>query len=200
MNRSKCLYERVRSASAPVNHAGADWTVRQTLALILAIGIPMVAGCSDPSARSELQVRSEIEKPKSTNTLTPAERDRRFHLVFDRGVSLAQRRQSALALAAFQEAVRLRPDSPDALFNLGACYEELGDPMRAVNLYRRVLTITPDDPACYFNLGTSYIKMYYRDKSPGWRKMARTAWRRSLALKPGQGEVEQFLAATERLD
>ncbi len=193
---SRC--EEIRSA--PRVGARSTHVIRDLLMWIALADLLFAVGCTKQTDSSDLQVRSAIEKPQSKEILTAVERDRRFRRVFNEGVRLVQGRQTGPALAAFQEAVRLQPNSTAALFNLGACYEELGDPMRAVHLYRRVLTITPDDPACYFNLGTSYIKMYYRDKSPGWRKMARDAWGRSLALQPGQVEVERFLARTETLD
>lgn len=209
LETSRCRSSRDRrDADAPHGETGSPprvgarstHVIRDLLMCVVAVDLLFAVGCTKQTDSSDLTVRSKIEKPQSKETLTAAERDRRYRRVFNEGVRLVQGNQTGPALAAFQEAVRLKPNSTDALFNLGACFEELGDPMRAVHLYRRVLTITPDDPACYFNLGTSYIKMYYRDKSPGWRKMAREAWRQSLALRPGQVEVERFLARTETLD
>jgi hypothetical protein len=39
--------------------------------------------------------------------------------------------------------------------------------------------------------------MYYRERSPVWRKMARQAWRRSLELDPGQPDIRRFLTRSE---
>ena len=132
--------------------------------------------------------------------MTPAERDRRLADIHAHAVGLAQEGRYSMALAAFEQALALKPDSVDTLFNIGACHEALGDPMLAVRIYRRILDVTPNDPDCYANLGTSYMKMYHRENSPVWRKMAREAWRRSLALKPDQPDIQAFLAQSESID
>ena len=96
--------------------------------------------------------------------LTPDERSKRYRECFSEGIQLVEQGRIGLALGAFEEAVAMAPTSSDALFNLGACHERLGDPQRAINIYRAVLELSPQDPDCYANLGTSFIKMYYREK------------------------------------
>ena len=138
--------------------------------------------------------------PDTTSSMTPEQREEEYQTAYRAGVAFAARGQYAPALEAFEQALTLKPSSVDALFNLGACHEAIGDPLRAVNIYRRVLDVYPDDPDCYANLGTSFIKMYYRDKSPTWRKMARDAWYHSLSLNPNQPHVKEYLAQSESLD
>lgn len=165
-----------------------------------AIGFLLLGGCSNLMKRSDSQPSPRVVKSDLDVPMTPEEREGRFQRVCAEGMRLVAERRVGLALGAFEEAVSLKPNSITALFNLGACYEELGDPMRAVSVYRRVLSVSPDDPDCYRNLGTCYIKMYYREKSPVWRRMARNAWRRSLKLSADQPDVRAYLAKTETLD
>ncbi len=132
--------------------------------------------------------------------MTDSQRDRAFDAAYAEGLRLVERREIGPALAAFERAVALRPDSLEASFNLGACHEALGDPLRAIGVYRQILSIHPDDADCYHNLGTSYIKLYHRENSPVWRKLALKAWRRSLELNPHQDDLKSFLAQTESPD
>jgi len=169
-----------------------------TAILLLILLVP--TGCSEMSDRDKASESVLVEAPDATPSMTPAELARRFRAAYAQGIKLVQQGQYGLALGAFEQAVALKPMSSEALFNLGACYEAIGDPPRAINIYRRVLALTPNDADCYANLGTSFIKMYYRDKSPVWRRMAREAWQHSLELNPGQADVRAFVAKSESLD
>jgi tetratricopeptide (TPR) repeat protein len=163
---------------------------------LVAVGIVVtLAGCSAPQSSSTRVVdRVILEPPENQVALSPEEQTRLFDEAWKSGEEAVERGQYGIALAAFEQAAQLRPDSVEALFNLGACYEQLGDPMRAIGLYRKVLAARPDDADCYANLGTSYIKMYYREKTPAWRRMARGAWRQSLQLNSDQPQVRRYLA------
>jgi tetratricopeptide (TPR) repeat protein len=169
--------------------------------LLIAILIPLLGGCSamkqkqNPKAAMNTQVISEQKK-----TLTPAERSRSFQLAFDEGLRNVKDEEYGVALAAFEEAVKQRPDSNEALFNLAACHEAVGDPLRAIHIYKGLIAKNPGDPDCYTNLGTSYIKMYYREQTPSWRDMAVEAWNRSLALRKDQPRVRQFLAQAKAIE
>lgn len=156
----------------------------------------VLSGCGRPLAQN-LEGKTTSVPADEPPPLTPAELDRQYRLSFNEGLRLAHDQQYGLALGAFERAATLKPASPEALFNLGACHEAIGDPMRAVSFYHRVLQITPDDSDCYANLGTSFIKMYHRERTPVWRKMALEAWRRSLELNPHQTSVRGYLVRAE---
>ena len=157
-------------------------------------------GCSGLKPPNLDRPPTIVQRRDTTPMMSPAQRDRRFRKAYADGLRLAQERRYGVALGAFEEAVRLKPESVEAMFNLGACHEVIGDPMRAIGIYRRILTMTPDDPDCYANLGTSYIKMFYREKSPVWRKLAQKAWRRSLQLEPDRSDVKRFIAQAEAME
>ncbi|MFH1418230.1 MAG: tetratricopeptide repeat protein [Planctomycetota bacterium] len=172
--------------------------------MVLAAATCLIAGaaCNGLSSRSrDTRQPGLVEAPRDdTPAMTPAERQRRFSSLYAEGLELAEQQQYAYALRAFEQAVALEPTSTDALFNLGACYDATGDPLRAVGIYRRILKVRPDDSDCYANLGTAFIKVYYRDRSPIWRKMAREAWQHALKLNADQPKVKDFLAMTEAID
>ena len=169
--------------------------VRSRRAVTIAgIVVLSMTGCGSRYASPPVTSRVEIEN-ESPKALTVEERDGRFKNLYAQGVELIRREQYGPALAVFEEAVRLKPENVDALFNLGACHESVGDPLAAINIYRDVLRTRPDDPDCYANLGTSFIKMYHREKTAAWKKMATEAWERSLALNPQQPRMRGYLAS-----
>ena len=150
-------------------------------------------GCSDMKFGAD---RGVSARPAVVNesTLTPAQKQARFAEAYRTGMMYAEQRSYAEAMSAFEEAARMRPDSTEALFNLAACYESIGDPLRAIGIYNNILRITPNDADCYHNLGTSYMKLYYLQKSPSWKRMAVLAWEKSLKIRPDQPKIKTYLA------
>ena len=155
-----------------------------------------LCGCA-PEAPKPVQTMVVAEGKKE---LSPEERERNYHHAFQAGLRSIREEQYGAALAAFEEAVKMNPDSTEAMFNLAACHEAVGDPLRAIHFYKSLAGRNPKDPDCYTNLGTSYIKMYYREKTPSWREMAIEAWRRSLAIRRDQPHVQKFLAQARAIE
>lgn len=163
----------------------------------------MTTACGCASTKSNEPVKTYVTKEgviNETPTLSPVERAERFRVAFTAGMHWVEQRQFGLALGAFEEAVAMNPGSTEALFNLGACYEQVGEPLRAIQIYRSVQRTTPNDPQCYTNLGTSYIKMFHLERSPAWRRMAIDAWNVSLQLNPDQPDVRRFLAQADAIE
>ena len=168
-------------------------TPRLTMTLML-IAVTS-AGCAQFNSGTNPSGSPMIQAPDRQPELTPRQRSQRFHESLARGAQLASRGQYALAIDHFQEAVDLNPDSIEAWFNLAACREQTGDPLGAMDVYRRILAIHPDDADCYANLGTCSIKLYHRERNPAWRDMAIQSWRRSLDLNPQQPDLRRYLAS-----
>jgi tetratricopeptide (TPR) repeat protein len=77
----------------------------------------------------------------------------------------------------YQEALRLRPDFPEALNNLGAVYYARGNLHKAEKYYARALQLDSKSAAIYSNLGTTYFAE---------RKISQgiAAYRAAFALDP----------------
>ncbi len=170
-------------------------TKKPVLVMLIVAGLPM-AGCASMfKTDANVTAAAQLDPADQKKPLTSVEQEESHWRAHGEGLRLIQEGQYGLAIGAFESALEMQPDSTDAMFNLGACHEAIGDPLRAINYYRRVLEVTPNDPDCYRNLGTSFIKLYHRESSPAWKKMATDAWRQSLRLQPNQPDVRTFLAS-----
>lgn len=58
-----------------------------------------------------------------------------------------------LAIEAYQKALEIRPDFPDALTNLGNIYYHLGKIQKAKECYQKSVLFDPDNVAANFNMG-----------------------------------------------
>lgn len=171
---------------------------KYSLAFAALVALPLVAGCGSMFRKDNSTPAAQLDPADQRKPLSPLEAEEAFARAQGEAVQYVQAGRYGLAIGAYEAALQVQPDSTDALFNLGACHEAIGDPLRAINYYRRVLAVTPDDPDCYRNLGTSFIKLYHREQSPAWKKMAEDSWRRSLQLQPDQPEVKAFLASVAK--
>ena len=63
------------------------------------------------------------------------------------------------AIAEFDKALELNPSRDDSYFNLGACYEKLGELEEALKNYELELSVDPDDQDVPFRMGRVYLKM-----------------------------------------
>jgi tetratricopeptide (TPR) repeat protein len=118
----------------------------------------------------------------------------RFHC--NRGIALGQLDRHQEALAAYQRALRDRPDYPEALNNLGTALERLGRPAEAAAAFRRALALRPDEPDWWGNLGNALRDLRQTEA-------AEAAYRRAVDLfldgAQAQGRLGQALRADGRL-
>ena len=99
----------------------------------------------------------------------------RFHS--NLGMALGRLGRHDEAFAAYQRALRLRPDYPEALNNLGTTLEALGRPAEAAEAFRRALALQPEQAEWWGNLGNVLTALRQADA-------AEDAYRRAVALSP----------------
>ncbi len=93
------------------------------------------------------------------------------------GVVLGAQQQNSEALSCFQQALRLKPDSADALHNLGFLHAARAEWDQAIALYQRALQVQPRYPDALNNLGTAYCRLGRLDD-------AVHCFQQALALRP----------------
>jgi hypothetical protein len=86
------------------------------------------------------------------------------------------------AVDCYHTALNLKPDFPEAHFNLGTAISELGQPNAAVVCYRNAIALRPDNADALLNLGTAL-------KELGELNEATMCYRKVLALEPQHPEA-----------
>jgi tetratricopeptide (TPR) repeat protein len=86
-------------------------------------------------------------------------RDRAFDEAYERGVRQLEVRKANEAIASFNEALRLRPDSSLALTQRGAAYGLLGDYDRALADHDEAIRREPENALPYRRRGWVFLKL-----------------------------------------
>jgi tetratricopeptide (TPR) repeat protein len=89
---------------------------------------------------------------------------------------------SKRAIEAYEKALQIEPDHPDAHINLGRLLHESGAAGAAEEHYRRALASRPNDPTAAFNLGVSLEDL-------GRRAEALDAYEKALSLDPRNADA-----------
>lgn len=79
-----------------------------------------------------------------------------LYMLSDRSEAYADIHEYGLAIDDLDEYVRLKPNNPNAYFNLGLHWDKLGYPHNAIPNYSKVIRLDPSDWAAYLNRASSY--------------------------------------------
>lgn len=79
------------------------------------------------------------------------------------GVYLFQRGDYAAARESFQAALALKPEDPGLLYNLGECYDRLGDTAKAERSYHQCLVQASNHAACRHALASMLMRIGRKD-------------------------------------
>ena len=96
---------------------------------------------------------------------------------FERGTAAARAGRMAEGIIALRRAIELRPDFPEALYNLGAAYRDAGNSEAALAAYRRAAEVVPKFADVYVDIAS--IHRERRELEEAERNL-----RTALALKP----------------
>src|SRR5260370_20198274 len=75
------------------------------------------------------------------------------------GVYLFQRGDYAAARESFQAALTLKPNDPALLYDLGECYDRLGDTAKAERCYSQCLLEAPNHADCRHALASLLVRV-----------------------------------------
>jgi cytochrome c-type biogenesis protein CcmH/NrfG len=82
------------------------------------------------------------------------------------------------AIRAYERALGIKGDNPDALTDMGIMYRQLGEFERAAELFTQASTVNPRHEQSRFNLG---VVLFFDLKR---KEEARNAWRALIAINP----------------
>jgi tetratricopeptide (TPR) repeat protein len=84
-------------------------------------------------------------------------------IFFDQGESYSKKKSYSLAIAAYQQAIKLQPKFPEAWNNMGYCYRRLKQYDKALDAYRQALSLKPDFAYAHEYSGRTYLAMGNKD-------------------------------------
>lgn len=108
-----------------------------------------------------------------------------------RGLGLAQTGKIEVAVAEFEEAVKLNPEHALARFNLGLCWQQLGKDKWAEREYKEVVKIDSRVTGAYINLAAIY-------QSRGQLKKAERVLEGVVEVGGGSGQVLMALGMIKK--
>jgi tetratricopeptide (TPR) repeat protein len=110
----------------------------QPAAVLIACGLTALLGASSPAAAEE----NEADGDEGAAELTDEEREQAMRH-FEAGSVRFEDQRYREAIDHFEAAYEIS-GSPDFLYNIGRCHEELGEERRAVESYELYLRLRPD--------------------------------------------------------
>lgn len=69
------------------------------------------------------------------------------------------------AISELEVAIEDDPWSPEAYVYLGMAYENVGQWMRAINVYKRLTRLRPNDAKAHYHLGVAYKNLCQWEKA-----------------------------------
>ncbi len=110
-------------------------------------------------------------------------------LHYKRGVTSYKSGMYNEAIAAFNEAVIMRPDYADAHYNLGVTYNTSGMYEEAIQAYKQAIKIKPDYTQAHYNLGVTY-------NTSGMYEEAIQAYKQAIKIKPDYTDAHYNLCVS----
>ncbi len=95
------------------------------------------------------------------------------------------------ALSALGKAIEYSPFSVEPLNLAGIVYYRLGDPDKAVTLFRKAIAVDSSNASAYFNLGM----VYWQQNN---HQMAHTQWLHALENDPADDDIVYWFALAEK--
>lgn len=132
-----------------------------------------------PGALMEMPVRQEADGPEPLASLTADD-------WFEQALALEES-DPAASVAAYERVLHLRPESGEALVNLGRLHAEGGEVDAAAICFRRALELDPRDATALYNLGVVAQDI-------GKDEEAVRLYERALAFEPALAEAHYNLA------
>ncbi|HUS68614.1 MAG TPA: tetratricopeptide repeat protein [Kofleriaceae bacterium] len=162
-----------------VREGSAAWHADSgQLLLDFAVLAPAPTAAAGGEVRA-MPVRREAPPPEPAFALTADQ-------WFDRAAEVEEDDPTA-AIDAYKRALHLRPDSSEALINLGRLYAESGQVNDATDCFTRAMEIDPRDGTAVYNLGVVAQDMGRDDD-------AIQLYERALTLDPSLAEAHYNLA------
>jgi arylsulfatase A-like enzyme len=146
-------------------------------------------------ARNSLNKTGDTKKLKETYDAFVKKYPRAASIYRAYGRLMLQTKDYDAAFGAFDRAVRLNPNDPDSLLNLGTLYLQLNkNPKAAVALLERSLQLSEAEPIAHLNLGIIYNDIHKDSKK------AYPHFKRFVELDPENEEAPNIRAVIKKME
>ncbi len=109
--------------------------------------------------------------------------------LFAEGQQRQQEKRYAEAITAYRRAIKLDPNQPETLNNIGFCYKEMKEYKKAIEYYKDTLRLNPKLAEAHEYLGEAYLQA-------GQGELAQQEYQTLLALDPrAAGELKEKIDA-----
>ncbi len=157
-----------------------------------------------PQSSLENTTDNSTHPTASARVLVTGQDDAEVH--YSRGKRLLEDDQFENAIASLLDALRCKPDFPEAHFRLGKCWQGLGKPDKAMASYLEAVRINPAYAEAHNNLGVLHHEL-------GDAQHAINYYQRAVDLKPelapahfnlallqlGKGKIDDAIQSFRRL-
>jgi tetratricopeptide (TPR) repeat protein len=174
--------EQQKADQAPEDQGWSDPVVDEVMQLCRGVRFRLLNAASHFRGR---RISEAIQLLQETVARYPQSTAARLQL----GDTWLQLQQPKRAEQAFQEAVRVDPDSAEAWFRLGTV-QALDRPREAAESFRRAIRLKPDHTLAHYNLG-------HRLKELGDPAGAAKEFRAALRCQPDYAPAQEALRALE---
>ena len=103
--------------------------------------------------------------------------DEQIKSLFAEGVERQQDKRYPEAIMVYRRALKLNPNQPETLNNLGFCYKAMKEYKKAIDYYQQALRLNPNLAEAHEYLGEAYVQL-------GEMALARQEYQTLLALDP----------------
>ncbi len=93
--------------------------------------------------------------------------ERNWLVLLNLGAVYEDRGEHSQAIAYFLEALRFKPDIPEAWYNLGAASGKLGREQEAIGYYREALRLNPEYASAWYNMGLIQARLGRVEEAAG---------------------------------
>jgi spermidine synthase len=140
----------------------------------------------DPENRIALASISDLDRVVSTLEQAAAEGNQDYDVIYGLGVRYLAEGRFEEAVAKLQQALNLRPDSPDPHVSLGECYLRWGKLEDALRHFNDADRIRPNEAGIAFRIGTVLDQL-------GRKAEAEQAYLKAIRLGPDSFEARNNL-------
>ena len=88
---------------------------------------------------------------------TAVEQDQEYYNAFIQLGILCAAKKNPLAVQYYKNAIRIKVNSAEALYNLGKCYQDMGEWTNALETYTNLLQIDPSSKNAHYNIGVIHL-------------------------------------------